>query len=82
MQYLGGMLIRSDLPLEELKTYYAQYAESEWDCIVERQSSQYIRLVEHGELTLIAKISEPDYYIVYAWGSSSSAFAGLDLRGH
>ena len=31
MQYLGGILIRSELSLEELQTYYSQYAKNNFE---------------------------------------------------
>jgi len=79
MQYLGGILIRSGLTLEALRAYYAQ---SEWECVVERQAGREIPFVEHGTLTLSAKPDGDGYFIVYSWGSAPSLFRELDLRGH
>ena len=35
MQYFGAILIRSELSLEELETYYSDYRSNEWECLVE-----------------------------------------------
>lgn len=85
MQFLGAILIKSDLSEEELNHYYAKYREDEWSCIVERQTSNRVDAVENGDL--IFKALKPDeklthYYIVYTWGSSDYALSDLDLRGH
>ena len=50
MQYIGGLVIKSGLPLEDLRSYYSQYAENEWECIVEKQTSQSIQFIEHGNV--------------------------------
>ena len=85
MQYLGGILIRSDLSLEELQAYYAQYAQNEEECVVERQTDNDIGFVEHGTVSLNTGIEGDHYFIVYTWGSNDTilgAFDLFDLRGH
>ncbi len=82
MQYLGGILIKSGLSLDELQRYYAQFAENEWEYIVERQTGQEIGFVEHGSVRLSAEIEDDTYFIVYSWGSNNSVFSILDIRGH
>ncbi len=82
MQYLGGVLIRSSLSLEELQLYYAQYAEHEWECQVEPQIGQSIRFVEHGRVVLETEIEDDKYFIVYSLGDAPSFFRDFDLRGH
>lgn len=82
MQYLGGILIRSDLSLEELQLYYAQYAQNEWECLVEKQTDKTIRAVEHETVSLHADIDSDNYYIVYSWGDYDSIYSQLDIRGH
>lgn len=82
MQYLGGLLVKCELSLEDLQSYYSQYAESEWECIVERQTSKSIQFIEHGSVFLNADIEGDDYYIVYSWGDNTSLFSELDIRGH
>ena len=37
MQYFGAILIRSELSLEELETYYSDYRSNEWEYLVEIQ---------------------------------------------
>lgn len=81
MQYLGAILIQSGLSLEELRAYYARYAEREWECVVERQTGRTIRAVEHGSLEFQTEIRGDDYFIVCSWGTGPGVFAELDLRG-
>lgn len=40
MQYFGAILLKSDLSLEELQNYYSNFAEHEWECIVEKQDNE------------------------------------------
>lgn len=83
MQYLGAILIRSDLPLEALKAYYSGFVEHEWECVVERQTSAAIEWVEYaGGLSFKTEVEGDDYYIVYSWGDSDSVFYYPDIRGH
>lgn len=82
MQYLGAILLESGLSLEELRAYYAIYAEHEWECIVERQRGRAVQAVEHGSLEFRAEADGDDYFIVYSWGPGPGIFAALDLRGH
>ncbi len=82
MQYLGGILIHSRLTLEELRAYYAPWAQSGWDCVVERQTGQELPFVEHGAVSLHTRIDGDGYFIVYSWGRGPSLFQELDLRGH
>ncbi len=82
MQYLGGILIESELSLEDLESYYSQYAENEWECIVEKQTGKNIRFVEHGTVSLNGDIDGDNFYIVYSWGDGDSIYSELDLRGH
>ncbi len=82
MQYLGGILIKSELSLEDLQSYYSQYAKNEWTCIVEKQTKQNLSFVEHEIVSLNADINGDSYYIVYSWGDEDSIYRELDLRGH
>ncbi len=82
MQYFGAILIKSGLPLEELKEYYTKYAEAEWDCIVENQTGADVKVIEHTELAFQTNVAGENYYIVYSWGDHHSIFHELDLRGH
>lgn len=82
MQYLGGILIKSELSLQELQSYYSQYTKNEYECIVEQQTDKNISFIEHGTVSLHTDINSESYYIVYSWGDSNSVFSVLDLRGH
>ncbi len=82
MQYFGAMLIRSDLPFEDLETYYAKYAENGWDGpFVEKPNGQVFD-VTNWPIRFSASIDSQNYYIVYLWGGKSSVFLDFDIRGH
>ena len=82
MQYIGGILIKSELSLQELKSYYSQYTTNDWECIVEKQTDKQISFIEHGTISFHSDINGDNYYVVYSWGSTNSIFSELDLRGH
>ena len=82
MQYLGAILIRSDLSLKELDDYYSGYRSNEWECLVETQEGQSIEVIDHGTLQFTEEIKDSGYYIVYSWGSGNSPLEELDIRGH
>jgi len=82
MQYFGAILIKSELSLEELKEYYLNYAENEWECVVENQEHTDINIIEHAELSFQTDIDGNNYYIVYSWGNNPTIFHELDIRGH
>lgn len=82
MQYFGGILIKSELSLEELKEYYLQFAEEEWECIVEKQTDAEVKVIEHTKLAFKTDVEGDKYYIVYSWGDNSTIFHELDIRGH
>lgn len=82
MQYFGAILIKSGLSLEELQEYYSEFADSEWQCIVENQIDTEIRILEHTRLTFETDIEGDHYYIVYSWGENHTIYHELDLRGH
>ena len=83
MQYFGAMLIKTDLSLDELNSYYSDYRENEFRLLVEKQESGEIAVIEHGSLVFESELSSTeDYYIVYSWGDGIDLFADLDLRGH
>lgn len=82
MQYFGAILIRSDLPLEELDAYYSGDRSNEWECLVETQEGQTIEVIDHGILQFLEEIKDNGYYIVYSWGSGNSLLEELDIRGH
>ncbi|MBQ8278431.1 MAG: hypothetical protein IJZ23_01150 [Roseburia sp.] len=83
MQYLGAILIESELTLEELDNYYSLYRENEWDCIVEEQIGQEIAFIEHRTLVFDTKLTaEKKYYVIYSWGNGITPFSELDIRGN
>ncbi len=85
MQYLGAILIKSELSIGELRDYYSDFAENEWECIVENQPDNRVRAVEHEDLEFRSEIAGDHYFIVYSWGSNDRFLAGFsdwDLRGH
>ena len=82
MQYCGAILIKSELSLEELETYYSDYRSNEWEYFVEIQEGQSIKVIEHKALQFSEEIEDSGYYIVYSWGSGNSLLKELDIRGH
>ena len=77
MQYLGAVIIKSDLSIDKLKEYYAEN-----NLFVEYQTSQKIDIIEHGDYALKTKINANNFYIVYAWGDSNTFFEDFDIRGY
>ena len=82
MQYLGAILIQSELALDTLQAYYSNYADNEWTYIVEPQLDNKIKVIEHGYLNFDSDINCSGYFIVYSWGGTDSMIADLDIRGH
>lgn len=85
MQYFGAMLIKSELSLEELDTYYSVYRENDWEYLVRRQTDSVI-MDENwtvGDLSFKSDIYSDDYYVVYSWGDTDIDFLSwFDIRGH
>lgn len=81
MQYFGGILISSNLSLEELNDYYSDYRSSDWEYLVEVQEGQRVRAIEHGGVYFSEEIQGSGYYIVYSWGSGNDLLEELDIRG-
>ena len=82
MQYLGAILIRSELSLEELDASYSDYRSNEWEYLVETQEGQSIEVIDHGTLQFSEEINDSGYHIVYSWGSGNPLLEELDIRGH
>ena len=82
MQYLGGILIRSEQSLEALKMYYSQFSQNEWEFIVENQKGRNVSMIEQGTLRLESDAEGDNYFIVYTWGDNDTIFDALDIRGH
>ncbi len=82
MQYLGAILIKSDLSIEELEIYYSSYRNNEWEYLVDIQERQEIEVVDHSTLQFAEQIESKGYYIVYSWGDGNSLLKEIDIRGH
>ena len=82
MQYLGALLVKSNLSLKDLKKYYAANTPRKWYCDVERQKGQSLRASEHVDLDFKHTVKGKNYYVVYAWGDYDGIYSELDLRGH
>lgn len=84
MQYFGGILIETELNEENIKKYYQNYKKDEWSCLIKKQNSNKIDVIEHGdyEFKNMKKDETSKYYIIYSWGSSKNEFLDFDLRGH
>lgn len=82
MQYFGALLLKSDVPLEELKAYYSQFSDKWWAYVVEKQNDGEIKEVEHDRLFFKTNIDEENYYILYTWGDYDGFASEFDLRGH
>lgn len=85
MQFLGAILIKSELSLDELDTYYAQFRENDWSFVVEPQTGVGLPFSNGSGLSFscLEGIEDFDgYYTIYTWGSSSYPLSGLDIRGH
>lgn len=79
IQYLGAVLIKSDLSIEELNEFYAEYN----DLKIEEQTNEKIEFIDHGELSFEHDFDENEnYYILYSWGEGIELFSALDMRGH
>lgn len=79
MQYFGAVLIKSELPADELLAYYADH-----DCSLSPQASSNVAIVD-GELAYRHEEYNAGYYTVYRWGSAPDWLRDLlntDIRGH
>lgn len=80
MEYLGAILIQSELSEDDLNQYYA---EEDGDCWVSAQKGKYIDFIEHGTVFFSGDmLPDKQYYIVCAWGEGIEPFTMFDLRGH
>lgn len=82
MQYFGAILIQSELSQEELETYYSNFAEHDWECVVENQVGAEIRIAGEGVTFFSTDVEGDNYYIVYSWGDNDTIFDDFDIRGH
>ena len=85
MQFLGAILIKTQLSLGELNEYYSQYGDSEWSYVIEPQDGAKITVIDHGNLSFSSMYNVSDfdgYYIIYSWGNSNYTLSDFDIRGH
>lgn len=82
MQFIGAVLVKSNLSLEEMDKYYSAYRETEWDCIVKQQETKEIDIIEHGSFSFQTDVSNGHYYVIYSWGEGIFPFRDFDLRGN
>ncbi|MBE5959108.1 MAG: hypothetical protein E7254_09655 [Lachnospiraceae bacterium] len=90
MQYVGMMLIKSDLEMSELEEYYKVFSDDECEIDLFPQNSKTINYWEHVEIDLKSDVGDDGYYIVYSWTDVySKSLEGLegfcsefDLRGN
>ncbi len=81
MQYLGAILIRSDLPFEDLKAYYEKYADG-WNGPFVEQPNGQVFDIANRPIQFSAAIDSEKYYVVHLWDYNESAFLDFDIRGH
>lgn len=84
MQYFGAILLRSELTLDELEAFYAQYRRTEWECTVVSQKESGLDFLEYYEDLRFSQYDDApgSYYIVFPWGDGTEPFVSWDLRGH
>jgi hypothetical protein len=90
MQYLGAMLLHSELTVAELEAFYSDQAEAIDESRTSELASQIT--VERSASTQLSDISGMstfleaggvDGFVVYMWGDAPSWFhRDVDLRGH
>lgn len=85
MQYFGAVLLKSDLSLEELNTYYLPHREGLFDCLIAPQTEAAISVVDESLSFRHEDYSDGNYYVLYTWGSAPKWLWDIldtDLRGH
>ncbi len=81
MQFLGDVLIKSELSYEELKDYYNNYSDTELT-VFEKDNITYYFHRKHYELTFKNYPNNSNYYVVYKWGKGMAFFEFFDIRGY
>lgn len=85
VQYFGALLIKSDRPIEELRTHYAQYNTDLIETYrVEPQSGQDITVLGDAEIAFRETVEKDGYYIVYTIRTGGNAlqwWLDIDVRG-
>ena len=85
MQYFGAVLLKSELSLEELNTYYLVYRKGLFDCLITPQTEAKIDVVDGSLSFRHTDYSDGNYYVLYTWGSAPKWLWDIldtDLRGH
>lgn len=86
MQYLGAILIKSELSENDLKNRYSGYAGNDRTYYVCPQKDKEIKQAENYALKFNADVTGDDYYIVYSYGGCENDLIGflldLDIRAH
>ena len=82
VQYLGAILIQSELTTEQLDSYYLHYRENEWEYLVTVQTDRDLSFIELDHLRFSQEVTADGYYIVYSWGKGIELYEMLDMRGH
>lgn len=82
MQYLGAILIQSELTMEQLDSYYLHYRENEWEYLVTVQTDRDLSFIELDHLRFSQEVTADGYFIVYSWGKGIELYEMLDMRGH
>ena len=85
MQYLGAILLKSKLSLNDLEDHYSAYQKNECSYLVEPQKNQIIEVIEHSRISFSEKVDDGRYcryYIAYLWGDGPDLLEELDFRGH
>jgi len=87
MQYMGAILVDSDLSKEELKEYYS----SEFDYIeVNEQETVNLDFIQSVSFDADIKLGDKTYYSIICWDDNRSEMFGdfiselldFDIRGH
>lgn len=84
MQYFGAILLRSELTLDELETFYSQYRRTEWECNVVSQKEPGLDFLDYYDELRFSQYEDVpgNFYIVYSWGDGGEPFVTWDLRRH
>lgn len=83
MQYLGAILVQSDLSSEELESHYSQFRVNQWDCLLVEYYGGQLEFIDIGRLYFSTELDPTkNYYVVYSWGSGLEFYEDWDIRGH
>ena len=82
MQYLGVILIESELSMIALDEYYASYRQGAWDFRVKQQTGNKLDIIENGDYYLSHELENRNAFLVYTWGSCDYFWKDWDWRGH